>query len=238
MSRPDISREEVNSWVLQALPGVEVQAKDFYFEPQSSQRQGIMGRHDFLAAKCYKQNSCNDNDCTELTLKFFLKTPPTTNPLADERVIQEEVRFFADLYPRLTENRSKFDEHWSPRCYVARPDLLVFEDLRQKGFAVRRVTVYDEESLKAVLTTLARFHAASLALEVRSGEKLGKYVGEEKVFTDEGKAGRANRLAFETLRQLASERFNIEDADIIVPKIMKRVSELVKADDGECARQT
>jgi hypothetical protein len=196
-------------------------------EPFANTGSGIMGRHDSLRIDL-------EDAGPSRSLSLFVKRLPEEEALRegvlDERVFLEEVHFFREVHPRMQPEPRR--SRWSPVCYLAKSDILVFEDLRSQGYATRPNSIYDPETLGAAVSTLARFHAASFVAEGKLGERLDRAYPEafrEKIFTDVGKAGRSTRLGFDTLELLA-ERFGLDVAE--VPKISGRIHELVKAAAG------
>ncbi|KAJ8676343.1 hypothetical protein QAD02_012130 [Eretmocerus hayati] len=239
-SAQSINFIDVEMAVCQALNDSQSKLIDFTIEPLSKQWGGMMGAHFSLSAKV-SQSSLKTTETINNTseLKFFAKTPPpessSSKDLVDDRLNPEEVHFFQKVYPRM-----KGTQKWSPRCHFASNQLLIFEDLRLKDFAIRTSGLFDEASLKAAVETLASFHASSIVLQAEIGSGNGTmrldeaYPGafQEKIFYEgHGKCARANRVGFKTLEKLA--RYFGLDASL-VPKILCRLCETVRPREGQC----
>lgn len=100
------------------------------------------------------------------TLSFFTKYLPRRLPhRAEMEVLREffsrEITFYRRIGPLYTTVDACF-----PRCYLIRNDLLVLEDLAERGFRILdQRHPFDYEHCVVALTTLARFHAATLDLD-------------------------------------------------------------------------
>ncbi|KAL7302976.1 hypothetical protein TKK_0004203 [Trichogramma kaykai] len=229
---------DLDSALSRAL-GKPTRVESFEIVPRADQRRGIMSDHYSLVVSY----ECSSSGETK-SLGFFAKEPPARDDrlracLVDDSVSRAETYFFRSVYPLLLEERGAAVK-WSPTCYYASPSKLVFEDVREQGYAVRADTMYDLASMRAALEALAAFHASSLRLETRLATRLDRrrYGTDndraflrEKVFTREGKAGRANELGFETLRLLAEARFGLEDGSLVA-KIHEYVRDRVKPSPG------
>ncbi|XP_023314659.1 uncharacterized protein LOC106654071 [Trichogramma pretiosum] len=224
---------DLDSALSRAL-GKPTRVESFEIVVRAGQRRGIMSDHYSLVVR-YKCSSSGETK----SLGFFAKEPPAREELraclVDDSVSQEETYFFRSVYPLLLEESTAVK--WSPACYHASPRKLVFEDVREQGYAVRADSMYDLASMRAALEALAGFHASSLRLETRLATRLHLLNSDneaflrEKVFTREGKAGRGNELGFETLRLLAEARFGLEDGSLVA-KIHELVRDRVKPSPG------
>ncbi|CAB0031371.1 unnamed protein product [Trichogramma brassicae] len=217
---------------LSSALGKPTRVESFEIVPRAGQRRGIMSDHYSLVASY----ECSASGETK-SLGFFVKEPPAQEELraclVDDSVSQEE-SYFQSVYPLLLEECTAVK--WSPTCHHASPRKLVFEDVREQGYAVRADTMYDLASMRAALEALAAFHASSLGLETRLATRLERRYSDkvflrEKVFTREGKAGRGNELGFETLRLLAQTRFGLEDGSLVA-KIHELVRDRIKPSPG------
>lgn len=155
---------------------------NFDLKPFSSEKLGYLGVHELLTVEVRVRDGA-----TEFTksLTFFAKSvAPTCNDF-DQMIFREEANFFGKVVPRLLWHES--EEFWAAKCYLARDDLLVLEDLRSRGFKVNSDLLQDCQ-LRAAMVSVARFHAASMLLEGKSREPLNKvYPGffKEKVFLND-----------------------------------------------------
>lgn len=88
---------------------------------------------------------------------------------------------FPTFFPRFPKNFPKLVQiftlsqfssiettHWHPKCYLARQDLLVLEDLNLSGYKhlVHR-TRFDRSLVECVLRSVAAIHADSIAYETK-----------------------------------------------------------------------
>ncbi len=63
---------------------------------------------------------------------------------------------------------------WRPECYLARPDLLVFEDLNLLGYNhLKHRTALQSEHIECALRSIAKMHAAGIAYEIREATTIG-----------------------------------------------------------------
>lgn len=212
-----IKDHDIKTAVTKAV-GSEVSILNIQIEPFSKNRLGMMANHFSITV---------DLDSAP-TLKFFAKTSSSLQEFTDyEWYHKEELEFLRDVHPLLVQ-----EDKWSPKCYLATPEVLIFEDLRSQGYAIRQNGIFDKASLTSAISALARFHASSINLEERLEKSLDQeFPGlfKEKIFTDFGKGGQANKLGFETMALIAKD-FGM-NADL-VPKILKRLYEIVKAKPG------
>lgn len=66
-----------------------------------------------------------------------------------------------------------------PKCYLAKREVLVLEDLRARGFTMAdRRAGLDKIHLSAVLEKLARFHGLSLAMRILKPEYYEKNINQ------------------------------------------------------------
>lgn len=126
-------------------------------------------------------------------LSFFLKTVPYEVPDQADYVIQKgvfekEAMFYNVITPLLLEGYR--GELWAPVCYKATNNLMVFEELRDKGYSTRD-KLFDKTLVRAGLSAIARLHAASLMAETRLGVPLNRLYPNafvERAFQHEGKS--------------------------------------------------
>lgn len=91
---------------------------------------------------------------------------------------------------RLRFSQSIGTTHWQPKCYLARNDLLVLEDLNLSGFKhLKHRTRFDRPIVECVLRSVAAMHADSIAYETKIHPKpisdaLGCYVDEFAIAPD------------------------------------------------------
>lgn len=204
-----------------------------HLEPFSKQKSGIFGTHQLLTVKL-KDESSSENMVKIIT--FFVKTRPNSprvrEYIMDESMFSEEIRFYSDVHPVMVESHNT--KRWSPHCYFASCDALIFEDLRFQGYTLRSDNLLDESSLKSSLSTLARFHAMSIITEARLGRTLREAYPEifdEKVYTNLSRWGKATVVGFDTIALMA-ERFGLDSS--LMPKMYDRIFQDVKPEKGSC----
>ncbi|XP_058803291.1 uncharacterized protein LOC131671109 [Phymastichus coffea] len=97
---------------------------------------------------------------------FLVKTISCNNSIAEaeKRVFEHEFNFFHEIVPQLTKHVDV--GRWLPKCFLAKRDTLVFENLTTKGYRTRP-HMFDEETTRSALRTVARLHASSILAETR-----------------------------------------------------------------------
>lgn len=153
----------------------------------SDEKLGFQASHKQLIV-----NYINTDTSVEETKLYFIKAVPHEVPtqadyVCETKIFIKEVVFFNYIVPEL----EKFypGERWGPRCYLAKKDVIVLEELRLSGFSMRE-KLFDEDSVNAALSALARMHAASLGAEARLGKPLNEVYPEafqETGFQEDGK---------------------------------------------------
>ena len=153
---------------------------DFHVQPYSENVLGYLGLHELLTIEA------RDAD-EKKTLTFFVKTLAPADNEYHRLVQREELAFYSDAVPRLL-NLCKSEDPWAPKCCLAKTGVLVLEDLKSAGFKVIREPL-EENQLKALTASVARFHASSILLERNMQKPLNKvFEGffEKKVFVNDG----------------------------------------------------
>ncbi|XP_032679130.1 uncharacterized protein LOC116847824 [Odontomachus brunneus] len=159
-----LSPEEVTE-VVRSVLNSEVDSVEYSIRSYSDGKLGYLGSHYCLTviATMRKKKTA--------TISFFLKTLPYEIPEQVEYVIQngffkQEMLFYNTIMPLL---RNKYHgESWAPMCYKMKDNLLIFEELINKGYSIRD-KLLDKTLMKAGLNAIARLHAASLMAEERLG---------------------------------------------------------------------
>lgn len=228
-----LNKEDLEILVSRSL-GNGFQILNYHLEPFTENKNGIFGNHQLLTLNL--KADFND-EIDARTQTFFVKTPPEPSTarknLLDKELFIEEIHFYEEIYPILTENNDDDRQRWSPKFYLIKGDVLVFEDLRSKGYRMRQdVPLDDMDFLKAAISALARFHAASIFAEMKIGKTLrdaypNAFV--EKLYTDSTIYSRCTDLGFETIVLLA-EKFGIETN--LIKKFYKRTCEMVRYREG------
>ncbi|XP_075145504.1 uncharacterized protein LOC142220317 [Haematobia irritans] len=149
-------------------PEVEI---DTFEEEQGS------GRGDNYTATLYRIHLTGHRNCPDDGKKqkwennVICKRLPENIKLREayksDKLFRNEVEFYTAIMPELLKFQStKSDEQFKalPKCYYARSDLLIMEDLRIRGFEMpdRKQGLTIDET-RTVLRQVAQFHALSLA---------------------------------------------------------------------------
>lgn len=228
-----ITEEDVESVILQSL-GSHCKILSYEVEPFSKSKTGFLGTHLSLNVKVQKKSQ-NELDIVK-TQKFFVKiqsdSPIIQEIMMDENIFLEEVNFYTKIYPLMIENYEGVK--WSPRCFLAKDDVLIFEDLRIQGYNLRQDPLLDESALRSALKVLARFHALSIIVEAQLGKTLKEaFPGafSEKFYSKYNKFGQSTVVGYDTI-VLMAEKYNLDSS--LVPKIYEKVCNSVKAQEGEC----
>lgn len=205
---------------------------NYELEPFTKVKKGVLGTHLSLTVKV-RRKSQSDNPVFQ---RFFVKIQPDSplvkEVMMDDNMYSEEVHFYSKVYPLMKQISEC--KKWSPCCFLATDNVLIFEDLRDQGYVLRENCRLDEYSLKLALTALARFHASSLTVEAKLGKKLNDAFPDafaEKMYCKSNKFGRGTVVGYET-NVLLAEKFGFDSS--LIPKIHDRVYERVRAMDGEC----
>ncbi|XP_058803309.1 uncharacterized protein LOC131671124 [Phymastichus coffea] len=144
-------------------------------EAYSKSKVGFLGSHQRLKITVEDEGSGETR-----TLNFFVKLVPRDSQAQVEfvkqrRVFNQEAEFFTKLMPRLLEATSaSHTEAWAPRCYLANEDLVVLEDVRDRGYFMRDSKILSTEQLRSAAAAMARMHAASMIAERRLGQALNE----------------------------------------------------------------
>ncbi|XP_076654716.1 uncharacterized protein LOC143360058 [Halictus rubicundus] len=160
-----LTLQEVQQLVKDAL-GPEAEAKKHSLRQYSDGKLGFLSSHQRLSVEARTKTGE-----TEM-LTFFVKVVPYDMPDQAEYVIgkcvfQKEMIFLRDIVPEL--RKSYNAEQWSPRCYLVKENLFIFEDLGAKGYTMRDKHCFNKELVVSGLNSIARMHASSLLAEARLG---------------------------------------------------------------------
>ncbi|CAK9823138.1 hypothetical protein ANTRET_LOCUS1538 [Anthophora retusa] len=160
--------EEVQAIVKNAT-GVEVDVQKFSLKPYSDGKLGFLGSHQRL---CVEVKTANGIEL----LSFFVKVVPYEVPTQAEYVLEKcvflkERIFYRDIVPQF--HHVYKHEQWTATCYMVKENMLVFEDLSERGYSLRD-KLFDKELIVSGLTSLARLHASSLLAEAQLGKSLRK----------------------------------------------------------------
>ena len=229
-----VSYSDVETVVKRAL-GQDLKILNHRLESFSKKKNGIFGSHQILQVNVQNESN-NDDSVTSHT--FFVKGQPDSplvrDHIMDESTFSEEVRFYKEIHPCMTENF--IGERWSPKCYHVTSDIMIFEDLRAQNYVMHPhpELPLTEQQLKCTISTLARFHASSIIAESRLGttfKDLHPDAFEEKMYTNMNRFGKVTVVGYEIINMMA-EDFGMDPS--LVPKIYNRVYKLVRAYKGTC----
>ncbi|XP_014232856.1 uncharacterized protein LOC106656417 [Trichogramma pretiosum] len=148
----------------------------------SSSKVGFMGDHRNLVVE-FRRSA--DSPSVE-SKSFFLKTLPArddTSANAPDLVVEgglfdHEAEFFNRVAPLLRRSLREAggikddDDDFCPRCYLANGQILVLEDLRDRGYAMRESKLFGRGELEAAARALARLHASGLLADLRGSRPL------------------------------------------------------------------
>ncbi|SPP82132.1 uncharacterized protein LOC117583870 [Drosophila guanche] len=109
--------------------------------------------------------------------QLFIKTlPQQSAEVAKEAIFRKEAWFYETMLPKM-QNYTKVK--WSPFCYYTRPDLLVLEDIKLKGYRAVDASQLNENHLQQLMRSVAAFHAASLIYEHQTEVNIGVAYGDQ-----------------------------------------------------------
>ncbi|XP_018796795.1 PREDICTED: uncharacterized protein LOC108973774 [Bactrocera latifrons] len=154
----------------------KLQLEDFLLTPAKN-ASGYLGEYYHLLVQYSVAEPDENKNLTVgremCELHAFVKRVPQASAEPEKEAI---FRKEAALYTTLLQQLRKYSTvAWSPRCYYARDDLIVLEDLEKLGYALYPSTeaCLPKHYLRKVLRTLAAQHASSLALEQIEGVCIG-----------------------------------------------------------------
>uniref|UniRef100_A0A1B6GCW7 CHK kinase-like domain-containing protein n=1 Tax=Cuerna arida TaxID=1464854 RepID=A0A1B6GCW7_9HEMI len=129
---------------------------------------------------CVSSNSSNIK-----TRSFLIKAPLANNTINESILIDNELLMYDEIIPKILEIAQL---EVAPKRYISPlTQVLVMDDLKEAGYmmcdSIKRL---DYKHAKAVLVTLAKFHAASVAIKRDHPEAMERN-GVETVYTHEPK---------------------------------------------------
>ncbi|GAB0099234.1 uncharacterized protein DMENIID0001_150820 [Sergentomyia squamirostris] len=149
-----------------------------------------------------------------------------------EALFRNEVRFYTKIVRELLSfQQQKTHETFSaiPRCYYARSDLLILEDLCARDFGMpNRQEGLSLQQTKSVLAELARFHALSLAYKAEHPHEFDALTAsiEEGIFAAENQDWFRNyyrRLTRNAVEMVSQSFHNGEDGCLYVERLREFV---------------
>lgn len=164
-----LSFEEVKEVAKDALSCSDVDLIKYAIQPYSNGKLGYLGSH-------YRLDIIATRKTETVALSFFFKTipyeiPDQANYVIKKGVFKQESKFYNVIMPLLREKYR--GEPWAPRCYKAKSDLIIFEELSCKGYSMQD-KLFDKTLVRAGLSAIARMHAASLLAETHLGTSLNR----------------------------------------------------------------
>ncbi|XP_063699896.1 uncharacterized protein LOC134830372 [Culicoides brevitarsis] len=194
---------------------------------------------------------CNGDDSSEgsheeQSCSFFIKCFPqeefNMKYAQDLSIYQKERKLYEQLIPRL-QDVGLGHAPWSPRCYHTKGDtVIILQNLQAENFVKCRLesSVLDFEHLAIALKTLARLHAASIAVEERTRSEIPKLYphlldenGYPENHGENGYRQKGVRLMTKTILELVKVLPGYDDWDInetleAFPEVINRIYDLVK----------
>lgn len=183
--------------------GHQINILNYYLAPYSDQVLGFLGAHRNLIIEISR-----DESQTTETFTYFVKSVPynierRAKFIEDGKIFEKESRFYNLIMPELL--KSSKDKSWAAQCYLVKNDVLVFENLKFKNYALKEKFL-DVSSLKAALSSIAKLHGASLLTEKRLGKSFLELYPEsirEIVFTRDGPFAHGIGLGIDTATKIA-----------------------------------
>ncbi|XP_014233540.1 uncharacterized protein LOC106656894 [Trichogramma pretiosum] len=159
-----LSRDDVQQAVHNAL-GSGAQLVDYSLKSMSGDKVGFAGAHQFLHIEATRNGE-------KSTLRLFVKTLPYDIPvqvamIENCKLFVKESKFYESVLPKLMESIK--DKHWSALCYLAKEYVLILDNLKDKNFELKGMSLSGLH-MKSAIKTLALMHASAMIAE----KKLGK----------------------------------------------------------------
>lgn len=171
--RSILSEEVLKLVIERALKHSSFTIKNYGVQPANTEICGFMAIHSRVFV-------CVDISGSDKCLQFFMKSFPererTRVTIRETGAFKKEIGFYTKILPKMLSMGLSLPY---AECYHAHSenesDFLVLEDLCENGY---RLTDWrngiDFEHCAVVLKVLAKFHAASVVLEQRKGQKLNQ----------------------------------------------------------------
>ncbi|XP_014214972.1 uncharacterized protein LOC106644109 [Copidosoma floridanum] len=161
-----VTEEDVKVVVKRAL-GCNAKIVNFQLRSYSEEKLGFLGSHRHLVVTIRR----DDTEEKEIHT-FFVKSVPydieiQASVIEDCRAFFKETHFYKHMVAELL--GSVKDKSWIAQCYLVKDDVLIFEDLKSKNFALKDHFL-DLQGFKSGLTALANLHASSVLAEKRLGK--------------------------------------------------------------------
>ncbi|XP_037031363.1 uncharacterized protein LOC119070925 isoform X2 [Bradysia coprophila] len=166
MAKQLISAQECKEILWKA---VNIQANETDIQHELNVMENSFGYIADLAHLTIWMGKGNDEETRE-EFKFFVKLVPLDSNGKIRRseltwMFEREAFMYADMLLKFNATEAT---HWHPKCYLARKDLLVLENLNLSGFKhLTHRTRFDCPLVECVLRSVAAIHADSIAYEMK-----------------------------------------------------------------------
>ncbi|XP_058803288.1 uncharacterized protein LOC131671107 [Phymastichus coffea] len=226
-----ITREEARH-VSKLSISSDAELVNYNLNPYSDEKLGFLSSQKTLTLEARKPG-CKVN----VTKCFFVKSMPYDVPLQaayalEKNAFSKEIKFFQKIEPLMQDNYKS--ERWSPKCYLAKENTIVLEDMKVQGFR-NNSRILNEEHLMSAVACVARFHASSLLAEQQlNGKSLNEVypeVFEEAEYKNTGRKytwfTTAINCVVSVAKDIGLETSHIFEAskrafDIAIPSKVKR----------------
>lgn len=164
-----LSLDDCKNILTNSVEKEAIQIHTYYFMPFKNPLQGLIGEHCTLKIE-YTDEEKNENQ------KYFVKNI-NSNPLLHDfslyLKVYEKESFFYNLLKEF--GQYGIDTSFAPKGYFFKPYVVVLEDLSIEGYSgTPKKKFLDLQHCKAALTTIAKFHASSIAYEKKKSKELGQ----------------------------------------------------------------
>lgn len=146
---------------------------DYSVRPFSTDVNGFLGSHLLITIKISKEGAAEE-------LRFFGKQFPFQQDLQKAYALQvgaytNEIFTYEILFNEFKKLEG-FDAEFAPKYYHGKDnELLVFEDLSEKGFSLpEHPNALSLEEIKFSLKVLAQFHSGSVGYQIIKSKELGR----------------------------------------------------------------
>lgn len=168
---PYLSQENVYEVTSRKLATKEYNIDSFVLQPLD-QKNGHLGEYFHLTVE-----GMSKTEAFKFTVftKILTASAELLQEFLDRGAGRKEYFFYNTLLPLYERHGLGVLLDFAPKCYLARFNILVLEDLGQAGYrAVKPNVVLDVDGLKMVIGKLARFHACGVIVEELETQKTGK----------------------------------------------------------------
>lgn len=155
-------------------------------------------------------------------LHLFLKTQSDLNWHEwFHKMFSNEILFYTKIYPAylkfLEEHNIEDGFRNVPKCYGAKSDIIVFENLKLKNFAMfDNKAVMDEAHIVLAMKTLAKLHAVSFAFKDQKKDVHDKFVQKlHRCVTDIYRKAGFDKITTSYIKLLLSKLDPVEDKELV-----------------------